>query len=178
MRTNLSQRLYAALSFMLAGQLPGVFGILHDLARYGRLGSATPSFLVFYYFVTPAILAGVSGFVFGGDILNPDKVKSAGHAAVRGLFVSLVAWLAFVPILSSVVAPAMTFFQRLSWILVIGSLFIGWLIAGVGLVTSLLLYRFRKSHIGLSGEALMNYPPLLDNRQPASTTRRPQRPLL
>jgi hypothetical protein len=136
---------------MLAGGVPGVFAIVHDLARYGELGT-TASFLVCYYFVIPGVLAGIAGFLFGTAIRNPNKVKSAGHAAVRGLVVSLVAWLAFVPILSNVAAQAMnmSFLQKLSLILLFGSLFMGWLIAGVGIATGLLLYRLRKSQQNLA----------------------------
>jgi hypothetical protein len=44
----------------------------------------------------------------------------------------------------------MSFLQKLSLILLFGSLFMGWLIAGVGIATGLLLYRLRKSHQNLA----------------------------
>jgi hypothetical protein len=47
-------------------------------------------------------------------------------------------------------AMNMSFLQKLSLILLFGSLFMGWLIAGVGIATGLLLYRLRKSHQNLA----------------------------
>ena len=144
---SLTQRLYAALLFMLAGAIPGVSLILYDLARQGTVGT-TLSFLLFWYLVVPGILAAISGFIIGADILNPDKVRRARQAAARGLFVSLAAWLAFVPIMSAVAGKEinMSFLQKLLLVLIFGSVIVGWLIAGVGMAAGLLLYRLRKAH--------------------------------
>src|SRR5687768_14945982 len=100
MRNSATQRLYAALCFMIAGGVPGVCMISYDLVRMGRVGS-TLSLLLYLYIITPGILAAIFGFLIGADILNPDKVRSARQAAFRGLYVSLAAWLAFVPIMSA-----------------------------------------------------------------------------
>lgn len=133
---------------MLAGCVPGGVAVLYDYVRMGQLGPITMPFLVFYYFITPAVLAGISGFLFGADILNPAKVQSRRQAAKRGLIVSLLAWLVFTPILSSVMGQAMnvSFLNKLLMILTFGSLVIGWVIAGVGVATGVLLYDLRKPH--------------------------------
>ena len=130
---------------MLAGGIPGVCFILFDLARYGRLGT-TLEFLAVWYIIVPAFLAALSGSLLGADILNPDKIRSARQAGARGLYVSLAAWLAFVPILSAIAGSNMSFLQKLVLVLVFGTVIFGWLIGGVGIATGLLLYRLRKPH--------------------------------
>ena len=146
MPNSLTQRLYAALFFMIAGAIPGVLLILYDLARQGTIGTAL-SFLLFYFLFVPGILAAISGFIIGADILNTDKVRRARQAAARGLFVSLAAWLAFVPIISMVAGKEtnMSFPYKLLIFLIFGSVIVGWLIAGVGMAAGLLLYRLRKT---------------------------------
>lgn len=140
-------RLYAALSFMLGGAIPGVFAILYDYARHGELFTPLSS-LTFWYIVIPAILAGISGFVFCAAIFDPEKVSTAPRAAARGLLVSLVAWVAYAPILSGWMGKAfnMSFLQKLLLVLVGGTFFIGWLIALVGMATGLLLFNLRKHY--------------------------------
>lgn len=147
MSNSLTQRLYAALFFMLAAGIPGVALILYDLVQYGRLGT-TLSFLLFLYLIIPGILAATFGFLIGAAILNPAKVRSARQAAARGLYVSLASWLAFVPILSMAAGKEtnMSFLQKLLLVLIFGSVIVGWLIGGVGIATGLLLYRLRKPY--------------------------------
>lgn len=145
---NAAQGFYAGLWFMFAGGIPGACLLLYEFARLDRDPQATIPFLLFLYIIIPSFLAAISGFFLGADILNPKKVKGAWHAAVRGLCVSLLAWLAFVPILSAVAGSSlnMSFLHRLSLVLLFGSVIIGWLVALVGIATGLLLYRFRKAH--------------------------------
>ena len=140
-------RLYAALSFILAGAIPGVCAILYDYDRFETVYSPL-SVLMFLYVLIPAILAGSSGFVFGADIFNPEKVSTARRAAARGLLVSLVAWVAYAPILSGWMGKAfnMSFLQKLLLVLIGGSLIMGWLIAIVGMATGLLLFNLRKHY--------------------------------
>jgi hypothetical protein len=130
---------------MLAGGIPGVCMILYDLARFDRLGT-TLEFLFFWYIIVPSSLAAVSGFLLGADILNPDKVRSTRQAGVRGLLVSLAAWLAFAPLLSTITGSAMSFLQKFFFVLVFGTVIFGWLIGGVGIATGLLLFRLRRPH--------------------------------
>lgn len=147
MSTSLTQRLYAALFFMLAAGIPGVALILYDLVQHGRLGD-TLSVILFWYLIIPGILSATFGFLIGADILNPHKVRSARQAAARGLYVSLAAWLAFVPIMIMAAGKDayMSFLQKLLLVLIFGSVIVGWLIGGVGIATGLLLYRLRKPH--------------------------------
>lgn len=136
---------HASLGFMLAGGIPGSCAILYDYTRYERLVTPVSS-LIFWYVIIPAVLAGISGFVFGAAIFDPEKVKTAAGAAARGLLVSLVAWLAYAPILSSWMGKAfyMNFFQKLLLILIGGTVVIGWLIAVVGMATGVLLFNLGK----------------------------------
>jgi hypothetical protein len=153
MRTNYSQRFASAQWFMLAGGIPGVCIILYDLTLpYRNPGLRNPKtsllFVLFLYVIIPAFLAAISGLLIGADILNPNKVLSARQAAAHGLYVSLAAWVAFVPIVSLVMGPRdsnLPFLYKLSLVLLVGSIIIGWLIALAGTATGLFLYRFRKS---------------------------------
>lgn len=130
---------------MLAGVVPGVAVISYDLIYRGRLGAPVP-FLLLLYVILPAVLAAVSGLLIGGTILNQAKTQNAWQAAVRGLCVSLVAWLAYVPVLSILAGRDwnMGFAYKVFLVLLFGSILVGWLIAAVGIVTALLLYRMRK----------------------------------
>src|SRR4030095_3329034 len=151
MKTNYSQRFTSARWFMLAGGIPGVCIIVYDLTLpYRNPGLINPKtsllFVLFLYVIIPAFLAAISGLLIGADILNPNKVLSTRQAAARGLYVSLAAWVAFVPIVSLVMGPEdsnLTFLYNLFLVLVGGSIIIGWLIVLVGMATGLLLYRFR-----------------------------------
>jgi hypothetical protein len=128
---------------MVAGGIPGVCLILYDLDQLERVKTKL-SFLLILYIIIPGILAAISGFILGADILNPDKVRRARQAAFRGLCVSMVAWLAFVPILSMVMGSNMSFLNKLLLVLMVGPVVAGWLIAIFGMATGLLLYRLRK----------------------------------
>ncbi len=103
-----TQRFYAALSFMLAGFMPGICRIFYDLARQGQPGDKL-LLLLAWYIIIPGILAAIFGYLIGGAILNPDEVKSRRHAA-RGLCVSVAAWLTFALILT-VAAGGSVFFS-------------------------------------------------------------------
>ena len=145
MSNSFRQRLYAALSFMVAGGIPGVCLILYELDQFKRVRTKL-SFFLFLYIIIPGLLAAISGFILGADILNPDKVRSARQAAFRGLCVSMAAWLAFVPILSMLIGSEtnMGFLHKLLLVLMFGPVVAGWLIVIVGTATGLLLYRLRK----------------------------------
>ena len=132
---------------MLAGTIPGVCILLYDAIKNGKLG-ATVAFLVILYIIIPGFLAGVSGLFIGAGILNEKEVVNGRQAAARGLYVSIAAWLAYVPILSAMAGANLntTFLYRLTVILLFGSVLVGWLIAGVGIGSGLILYRLRKLH--------------------------------
>jgi hypothetical protein len=145
MKKMLAQRFYAAVWFMAAGVVPGVCIISYDLVQNGDLRSPL-LFLILLYIIIPALLAAISGALFGADILNRKKTQNALHAAVRGFLVSLAAWLAYAPILTTLAGSSLQigFAYRLFVVFLFGSLLVGWLIASVGIATALLLYRMRK----------------------------------
>jgi ABC-type enterochelin transport system permease subunit len=143
-----AQRFYSALWFMLAGSIAGLCGILYDFIRPHRNPDNRMLFILFLYLIIPSLLAGISGFIIGADILNPNKIRNARQAGIRGLYVSLAAWLIFAAISSFVAArdSNKSFFYMLVLVLSFGSIIVGWLIAGIGIATGLLLYRLRKPH--------------------------------
>jgi hypothetical protein len=145
MSNGLTQRLLAALWFMLAGGIPGIFLILYSIVQNGRFGS-NPTHLLFLEIVIPGCLAAISGFLIGADILDREKVTTANQAAARGFYVSLLAWLAYVPILSETLLSGFSesLLDRLLVVLVFGSIINGWLMAIVGVGAGMLLFRFRK----------------------------------
>jgi hypothetical protein len=89
-------------------------------------------------------LSGICGAVLGASILDPAKVKTPGKAMLRGLLVSLSAFLIFSmassPLLAKDTASAL-----LAWpiIFITGIIVVGWLIAIVGLAGGALLYFYR-----------------------------------
>ena len=107
-----------------------------------QMGFATNLFL---YVVIPSLLAGISAFFIGADLLNSAKVRTAWQAAIRGLYVSIPTWLAFVLILSFVMtkSPNESFFNAFVYVLLLFSIAVGWLFAAVGIITGLLLYKSR-----------------------------------
>ena len=132
---------------MIAGAIPGLSVILYDAAQRNRNPSVGISFLALFYIIIPSILAGAAGLLLGGDILDLRKQISAGQAAVRGLCVALVTWLAFVPILSVVAGKNLNanLLYRAFLILLFGSAVVGWLIAIIGIATGLLLHRMGRA---------------------------------
>jgi hypothetical protein len=120
---GLTPRLLAALWFMLAGGIPGIFFILYDFVQNGRF-STNPPHLLFLEIVIPGFLAAIFGFFIGADILDPERVTTANQAAARGFYVSLLAWLAYVPILSMTVVGGLSdsLLNRLLLILLFGSI--------------------------------------------------------
>jgi hypothetical protein len=104
-----------------------------------------PSRLIFLLLiVVPSLLAGVSGFWIGADIVNPYKTKTVWQAGIRGLFVAMAAWFAFGVFWSGLNALTDSdgdFFKMLYATLVVGSLAFGWLVAIMGVATGRLLFQ-------------------------------------
>jgi len=147
MRSTYSRRFFAALAFMLAGSATGLLVILYDLIQTPGNARNKVLMILALYLLTPGILGGISGFIIGADIFNPNKTTNAGEAIFRGALVSVAAWLAFAIIMSSVVARESdtNFIGSLLFVLIFGSILVGWLIALMGASTGLLLYRLRES---------------------------------
>src|SRR4051812_19444073 len=93
--TNYAQRLYAAIWFMCAGAITGILVVLYGLVA-NRHNFKLSILIFLLLIVVPSLLAGASGFWIGADILNPYKTKTVWQAGIRGLFVAIAAWFAFV----------------------------------------------------------------------------------
>jgi len=147
MKTDYSQRIYAAMWFMLAGCVPVLFVVLYGLSH----GNGLPiDRYLFLFILPPVLLAGIFGFLIGADILNPTKVKASRQAAVRGLLVAVLSWLTFTVVVS-ILAPFTEPFRvnPISWFIgmfLISALLVGWLILIVGIAAGWLLYKHKMSH--------------------------------
>jgi hypothetical protein len=144
------QRLCSGIAFMLSGSVVSLLLLLYDLTHalpYEYFKAHLASILLTSH-VTPGFLAGVSGFIIGGDILNPDKVTTSKQAALRGFYVSMTAWVAYavvLPVISQGSSFNMSFVGMTLLILVFGTILIGWLIAALGIGTGVLLFRAQRS---------------------------------
>lgn len=147
--SELTRRLLAGLWFAIAGIIPIAFYSL--VLRDGNLNQFPVPFSLLFV-VTPIVIAGVSGLALGYSILDPNEIKSSGQAMARGLMVALLAYLLFFITSGLILAVGSNntgggngsgFF--IAWVIVFiyGFIYVGWLIALVGLVGGLLLYLYR-----------------------------------
>jgi hypothetical protein len=95
----------------------------------------------------PILLAGICGCWLGSSILDPAKVRTPGQAMLHGLKVALLAHVLFAAMLSLILTltsedPA-RLLSRWPLILIFMTVYIGWLVAIVGVVGGALLYMYR-----------------------------------
>jgi hypothetical protein len=103
---------------------------------------------VILFVIAPLLLAGSTGFLLGASILDPNSIRSGRHAAFRGLIVAIVTYLSFSLLISawdSYVDEYRSFVSMLASMLVIGSIFVGWLVAIVGTLAGWLLFKRQTS---------------------------------
>jgi hypothetical protein len=141
--SELRRRLLAGIWFAVAGFIPVAF-YLSLLGKSDRTQFDTELLLIIGI---PVLMAGISGFSLGYGILDPGEIKSSGQAMVRGLLVALLAYLFFF-IASALILALMNNDEPrfvIGWavVFVYGFLYVGWLIATVGLFAGLLLYQYR-----------------------------------
>jgi hypothetical protein len=96
---------------------------------------------------TPVLIAGISGFLLGHSILDPGEIRTSGQAMLRGLMIALLSYLLFF------IASALILAVKdnngpgflIGWVVIFlyGFLYVGWLIAIVGVVGGWLLYLYR-----------------------------------
>jgi hypothetical protein len=129
-------QLSAGLWFAGAGSIPAMLLVL--VVGGSQLFSAA----VFALFVLlPALIAGVCGACFGSSILNPSLVHTPGQAAWRGVVVAAASFMFYILLISVATSAGAAFFILLFY----GSIVIGWLVALVGALAGLLLYKRRES---------------------------------
>jgi hypothetical protein len=142
--TELTRRSLAGIWFALAGAIPVVFYFLL-MWEGGRNRFDVDLLLLFVG--TPVLIAGICGFLLGYSILDPGEIKTSGQAMMRGLLVALLSYLLFFITSALIVAvrnnnePGFL----IGWVVVFiyGFLYVGWLIAVVGVVGGWLLYLYR-----------------------------------
>jgi hypothetical protein len=144
-----ARRAFAAVWFAFLGAIPVAFFFLF-LWRETETQKDIPFFWIFIG--VPILLAGICGYFIGYSILDPAKVRTSGQAMLRGLMVSLLAFVLFFVTAPLIMAstskdPA----RSLSgWplIFIFASVYIGWLVAMVGVVGGAFLYMFRVMSAG------------------------------
>lgn len=149
MRSQLARRAFAGVWFAFLGAIPVAFFFLF-LWKETAAQQDIPFFWIFIG--GPILLAGVCGYFIGSGILDPAKVRTAGQAMLRGLMVSLLAFALF--FVASPLVMALTSkdpARSLSgWplVFIFASVYIGWLVAIVGVVGGALLYTYRVMSAG------------------------------
>lgn len=149
MAITLKQRAYAGIWFMAAALIPLLFRI-RDFILLAPPATHT-SDVVIWLMIVPLFIAGLLGSLIGAAILDPYKVTNGWHAALRGLIISVLAFLLFSILISawdSYNNEYTSFIRTLFMMLILGSMVIGWLAAIVGTFAGWLLYQHRtnRSH--------------------------------
>lgn len=142
--SELGRRAFAGVWFAFLAVIPVAFFFLF----LGNASAQQQGTTFFWLFIgAPILLAGICGGWLGSSILDPAKVRTSGQAMLRGLKVALLAHVLFSAVLF--VAVALTSEDRLRvlsrWpaILMVTTIYIGWLVAIVGVVGGALLYMYR-----------------------------------
>jgi len=146
---HMKNRFRAALWFSVAAGVVGLLIMIYDLAQPHRDAQKKQILLLSLLFgAVPAVCAAVSGFLFSGDVLDPDKAKGTGRAATRGVVVALATWLmcaVAMTVYSYIINDRVNIVRLFVWVFLLGSLTFGWLIAAAGALVGMLLYRVRRT---------------------------------
>lgn len=81
-----NRRLVAAIWF-------ATVGLLATIVFFYPLSLAANAVLL--YIVLPSVSLGIAGFIWGGAILDPSRVKSHGESLVKGLGIAVGAYVIF-----------------------------------------------------------------------------------
>ena len=125
----------AGLWFAGAGSIPALLFFMFA----GGLG-ATSVGLFLLFVLVPALIAGVCGASFGSSILDPARIHNSAQAAGRGVIVAAASFLFYILLISVATSAGAAFFVLLFY----GSIIVGWLLAIVGALAGLLLYKRRE----------------------------------
>ena len=158
MKENRNQQLRAALSFAIAGSIPGLCLLLYVLSQSGSNNNFNP-FAVLWVII-PGVFDGIAGFFKGAKILNQESTTTVWQAAYRGLFVALTAWFSLVAFLVAIWAVTGvisydpdSYYNELSfknlpyllYVILLTSLSFGSLYWAFGVITGLILFKQSKS---------------------------------
>ena len=142
MAIPLKQRALAGLWFMAAATLI----VLPIAPTVVPFHSESVAFVI-WMLLSPLLVSGLVGSLLGASILDAQKVRSGWRAALRGLLVSVMAYLLFA-ILFSIWEGANhlslsfreAFAQMFFWIMAAGVIFFGWVVAIVGALAGWILH--------------------------------------
>ena len=143
MMSELARRAFAGVWFAFLAVIPVAFFFLF----LGGGNAQQKPILLWLFIGGPILFAGICGCWLGSSILDPAKVRTTGQAMLRGLIVALLAHVIFSATLSLIIAltsedPA-RILSRWPLILIFATVYIGWLVAIVGVVGGALLYLYR-----------------------------------
>ena len=152
--TDDSLSFFAGMWFSAASCVPVIFT---------HLTSPNPhiSFtVILLYVLIPISIAFIFGVTLGSDILNPNKVRTAKEAMIKGLNVSLLSYVVFVLLFALYFGIYQTIFDRnphefltvdfaknllfgLVIVVFFGTIVVGWLVLIVGTLAGWLLFKCR-----------------------------------
>ncbi len=113
-----------------------------------------------FFVVPPMIVSFVCGEAFGSEILLPNNVQTSKNALVKGLKISILTYMFFIPVFALIFAVYLceftrdphewltvqfieNFFKGLFYICIVGTISVGWLLAILGAIAGWSLYKFR-----------------------------------
>lgn len=150
-------RVFAGTWFANAASIPAGISVLIVMLHAAERGWTNG--LAFLAIAAPVIIAWIAGYYFGSAILDESRVYKGGQASARGLGVAALSFVAYMVVLSFVIAVGAsindahpverffgTFFGGLLMLTFFGAIFVGWFVAIVGLTAGYWLYRYRLSH--------------------------------
>jgi hypothetical protein len=122
------------------------FGLLATVIFFHQLSMATNAAIL--YIVLPSLSLGIAGFIWGGAILDPSRVKSHGESLMKGLGVTVGAYVIFallyangLPLLEAGWSPRQAG-GLLFFTLTFGLLFGGPMAAVAGMIAATSLFSF------------------------------------
>jgi Na+/proline symporter len=128
--------------FALSGLIPVAFYLLLESDRK-QFGAA----YLLLFAACPVLIAGVCGFSLGSRILDRDEIRTSGQAMVCGLLVALLSYLLFFTTSALILSPRdddpAGFLVGWAVVFIYGLIYVGWVIATVGVIGGWLLYLYR-----------------------------------
>lgn len=136
-------RLFAGIWFAAAAVIP----VAYFSARFQDGSPALFGDSPVLMDIIPILLSGVSGLLIGSSILDPEDIKNAGQAVLRGLMVSVLSYLLLfaIPMIFTIYRTgdpggAFIFFI---FMFLYGLLAVGWLAGAAGMAAGGLLFLLR-----------------------------------
>lgn len=146
MAITIKQRAFAGFWFMGAAALV-VLPIIVPFATAAESSSESTYYLI-WFVCSPLLMAGLVGFLLGGSILEARRDGSGWRAALRGLFIAVIAYLLYAVVFSAwegyanhgAFSPGEAFTQTLILVLMWGAILFGWVVAIVGALAGWFLH--------------------------------------